>query len=135
MIYEYTNPATGAKFQINASMKDAPATEIVVVDPREPVVWRDATEFEVEIQDPAVFYRDFSSLQTSVVDLAVRPNGRGLPVSAAAPRLKGGKIRKVGGHILREHDSGIITNAKGQPLVDSNEAARRVAKHTGMDID
>lgn len=151
--YQYRNEA-GETFEFMHSIKHLPPEKIVVFPDGS---WQDATtRVSGTYTDPKsgqtgccrVAY--MASLPTdrrvytrqitggggiSVPDYVPRPNKTGLPVSRAAPRRKGGQVRKVGDNYIREHSDGVVTNLHGQPIIDSNEAARRVAKATGMDLD
>lgn len=133
-IYEYQN-ADGQTIEIVGSMKNPPPCT-VRVERTDPLVWREATEQEAADASSEVFERQFASVNISAPDYTVKARDKGgLPVSRASPRLRGGKPRNVGGHDMLEHDGGIITNKAGQPVIDSNQTARRVAKQTGMELD
>lgn len=151
--YEYLN-AAGRRFEIFAAMSKMPPEEIIVFPDGK---WQAAADrIEGMYDDPetgeinqlrAAFVhaqpkaeRIFTRQITGgggiiVTDLVPKANGKGLTVSRAAPRRKGGKLRKVGDHVVREHDDGVFTNKQGQPIIENNAQARRVAKSTGMDID
>lgn len=151
--YEYKNPA-GETFEIVHSIKHLPPASIIVYPDK---TWQDATKpIAGTYTDPETGETACSRIEyvqgldadrrcyerqitggggIIVADYTPKPDKDGLPVSRAAPRRKGGKLRKVGGNMVREHDDGVFTNAKGQPIIDSNETARRVAKSTGMEID
>lgn len=151
--YEYRN-AAGKHFEIFAAMSKMPPPEIFVFPDG---VWQDATsEITGTFTDPETGAtglrrarylaelpapeRQFTRQITGgggimVPDYCPKPNAQGLPVSRAAPRIKGGERRKVGEHIIREHPCGTMTNDAGQPIIQNNASASDIAKRTGMEID
>lgn len=140
--YQYRNQA-GEVRTIHGSMQNPPPELVMIFEnhhwlPVDAVIeGKELVEELLRVKpENRVWRRDYGAgLGTHVPDLAVRsPDGR-LPVSHSAPRIRGGKLDKIGDQVVRIHDDGIITNAVGQPVVDSNSNARRVAKATGMEID
>lgn len=140
-IYEYKND-DGETRELVFSMTDARPEQILIFedgsyqDASEPVLGYDRVSQCAARDSSMVFSRVYGAgLGINVVDLACKAGSDGLPVSHASPRRNGGKIVKRGDHTLREHDDGTVTNMSGQPVIDSNAAARRNAEHTGMEID
>lgn len=140
--YEYKNEA-GEVREVVGSMQNPPPEEIIIFAsgnwiPVGAVI--EGADLIAEIaktpKDRRTWTRVYGGgVGVHVPDLAVRRKDGGLPVSMAAPRRRGGKLEKRGDHVVRVHDDGIITNTAGQPVVDSNDQCRRVAKATGMEID
>lgn len=127
--YEYAN-AAGERIEIMASMTKPPPERILV---KPDGGWTPAGR---KAQPERIYHRQYTAgVGVIVPNLAITASAGRLPVSRSAPRLKGGQRRRVGDHIIREHPNGIITNDKGQPIVDSNKAAHNVAGRTGMVID
>lgn len=92
-------------------------------------------ELKAMATDQRVFRRVYGVGGVHITNLAVKPGKDGLPVSHASPRRKGGKPVKIGNHTLLEHKDGGLTNTNGQPIIDSNNAARDNAKRTGTELD
>ncbi len=123
-------------------MKDAPPEQILIFSD---LHWIKTTDFIEGAyvkemidtpKDRRVWHRVFGAgLEISVPDYACKPGKDGLPVSVASPRRSGGELDKVGDHTVRVFDDGTMTNAKGQPIIDSNAAAKRNADRTGMELD
>lgn len=140
-IYEYENDQ-GHRRELVMGMTDPRPERIIIFedgsfqDAAEPVRGDDRVRQCAEHGRAILYSRVYGTgLGVNVVDLACKPGSDGLPVSHASPRRSGGKIVKRGDHTLREHSDGTVTNLVGQPVIDSNHAARRNADSTGMEID
>lgn len=144
-IYRYRNGA-GEERDIVGSMKDPPPEILVIFDdgtymPPDELKFKDDNdprleEIKSKSNDERVFKRVYGNTHLmKPPNFVVEPNKDGLPVSVASPRRKGGEIVKRGKHTVREHKDGTHTTIHGQPIIDSNEAARRNAKRTGLELD
>ncbi len=130
--YPYTN-ADGEERDIIESMKNAPP-EFVKFD--EDGNWIPVDE-SMSAHD-GVWSRVYGAGQVGIIipDYVCKPGKDGLPVSVSSPRKKGGGTpRKIGRHTVIEHKDGTVTNKSGQPIIDSNAAARNNAARTGMELD
>jgi len=144
-IYEYRND-DGETREITAPM-DTPPPEVVTIfddgswfDLEKPMKFADQDprldELRSKTNAQRIFRRVYGSgLGIQTPNYACNADKSGLPISKASPRIKGGKLAKIGNHTVREHADGTVTNIHGQPIVDSNHRAKEIAKKTGMEID
>lgn len=152
--YEYTNEA-GEHRDVFGSIKSPPPEEILIFpdgswqpagdliqgtydDPETGQAGVSRAEYVRSLPpDARVWKRTYSQVGVGVLvpNYVPKPSTEGLPISHASPRRKGGKPVKVGDRVVMEHPDGTFTNRRGQPILDSNHAARDNAKRTGMDLD
>lgn len=139
--YTYQNQA-GQVQEITAPMTNPPPEQIIIfgdgewVKPNDTIIGDRFKELLSIPADERVWSRVYGEgLGISVTNLACKPGKDGLPVSHASPRKLGGELKKVGDHTIREHKDGTITNKIGQPIIDSNTAAKNNARRTGMELD
>lgn len=132
--YLYQNQE-GEEREIIASMTNAPPEHIIIDDDGD---WTPISDEQLVKADPdsTVWSRVYGAgLGIQITNYACNPGKGGLPVSVSSPRKMGGELRKVGSHTIREHKDGTVTNAVGQPIIDSNAAAKNNASRTGMELD
>lgn len=142
-IYEYMNDAGQIK-EINMPMAAEHPEEILIFadgyyqPANDPIKGDRAAEIRKMKPEERIYRRRYgvgvSSLNL-IPDYACKPGKDGLPVSAASCRRRGGEVVKRGKHWIREHKDGVHTNLAGQPIIDSNRAARENAARTGMELD
>jgi len=130
-IYPYTN-AAGEEREIVEPMSNAPP-EFVRFDDEGNWIPVDDEHSE----EDGVWSRVYGAghVGLNIPDFVCKAGKDGLPVSVSSPRKTGGVPRKIGRHTVMEHKDGTITNRVGQPIIDSNAAARNNAARTGMELD
>lgn len=142
-MYLYENQA-GEQREVVGTMADPPPEFIMIFEDLEwlPVdaIIEGKERVEELIRTPQenrIWQRVYGAgLGISVPNFAVNtPKNGGLPISRSSPRRSGGVPRKVGKHMVKEHKDGTVTNMQGQPIIDSNAAAKRNADTTGMELD
>lgn len=125
-MYEFED-SKGRRHEVFGRMA-SPPPERLVLDPDSKQGWRPARD-----GDPpdAVLSRVWSKVAGKVNEYEINWRDGGLPVSHAAAPIPGGVRDTIGGHEVRRHAGGLLTDKYGQPIIrnradqmNANAAAR-----------